>query len=57
MGCLTMRKESELTRTVIYSQFNTVDSDTELAIVIRRRIPDSCGTTIIIYKDQIKMFQ
>jgi hypothetical protein len=57
MGCLTMRKESESTRTIIYSQFNRVDSDTELAIVIPRRIPDSYGTNIIIYKDQIKMFQ
>jgi hypothetical protein len=52
-----MRKESELTRTIIYSQFNYVDSDTELAIVIHRRIPDSYGTNVIIYIDQIKMFQ
>jgi hypothetical protein len=48
MGCLPMRKESKLTRTIIYSQFNHVESDTELAIVIPMRIPDSYGTNIII---------
>ena len=46
-----MRKESELNRPIIYSQFNYRDSNTELAIVIGRRIPNSYGTNIIVSID------
>jgi hypothetical protein len=51
-----MRKELELYRPIIYSQFNYRGSNTELAIVIPRRIPNSYGINMIVSVDQIKMF-